>query len=115
MKTVRVALLMLLLLAGCTRSHVIKVNVVNNSADKLSNIIIDYPSATFGIPSLAPGKIFQYTIKVTENGAMKIEFTDAQGKTKRFPGPAVSKDDEGTMEIKLTQDAAVAGAKVQHP
>lgn len=114
MKKSHVSLLALLLLASCARSHVIKVNVVNNSADKLSNVIIDYPSATFGIPSLAPGKTFQYAIKVTENGAMKIEFTDAQGKTKRFPGLAVSKDDEGTMEIKLTQDSAVAEAKVQH-
>lgn len=97
---------MALLLAGCTHSHVIKVSVANVSADKLSNIIVDYPSATFGIPSLAPGKIFQYTIKPTENGVMKIEFTDAQGKIRRFPGPTVRKDDERTMEIRLTQEGA---------
>jgi hypothetical protein len=95
-----------LLLAGCSHSRVIKVNLINTSAEKLSNIIVDYPSATFGIPSLAAGKTFQYTIKPTENGAMDIEFTDAQGKIRRFPGPAIRKDDEGTMEIRLTQDAA---------
>ena len=111
---IRVALLALLLLVGCSHSRVIKVNVINSSADKISNIIIDYPSATFGIRLLAPGKTFQYAIKVTENGALKIEFTDAQGKTKRFPGPAVRKDDEGSMEIKLTQDAAIAEVKLLH-
>ena len=100
-----------LLLAGCSHSRVIKVNVINTSADKLANIIVDYPSATFGIPSLAAGKTFQYTIKPTENGAMKIEFTDAQGKIRRFPGPEVRKDDEGTLDIRLTQDTAVAEAK----
>jgi hypothetical protein len=113
MRKTRIAFL-ILLLAGCARSRVIKVNVINNGPDKISNIIIDYPSATFGIPSLAPGKTFQYAIKVTENGVIKIEFTDALGKTKRFPGPAVSKDDEGTMEINLTQDTAVAEPKLQH-
>src|SRR5947208_6288903 len=109
-----VAFVGLLLLAGCSHSRVIKVSVINNSPDKISNIIIDYPSATFGIPLLAPRKTFQYVIKPTENGVLKIEFTDAQGKTKKFSGPAVRKDDEGTMEIRLTQDAAVAEAKLQH-
>jgi hypothetical protein len=64
---------------------------------------------------LAPGKTFQYVIKVTDNGALKIEFTDAQGKIKKFAGPAVQKDDEGSIEMKLTQDAAVADAKLQQP
>ncbi len=112
-QNIRVALLFLLLVTGCSRSRVIKVNVINNSADKLSNVIIDYPSATFGIRLLAPGKTFQYAIKVTENGALKIEFTDAQGKIRKFSGPAVRKDDEGNIEIKLTQDAAVVDTKLQ--
>ena len=55
-------LLVLLAVIGC-RSHVIKVNVVNSSTEKISNVIIDYPGATFGISSLAPGKTFQYAIK----------------------------------------------------
>lgn len=109
-----VPLLALFLLFACSTSHVIKVNVINSSPDKLSNIIIDYPSATFGIPTLATGKNFQYAIKVTENGALKIEFVDAGGKTQRFSGPAVRKDDDGTMEIRLTQDNAVADAKLKH-
>jgi len=103
-----------LLLAGCSHSRVIKVNVINSSSDKISNIIIDYPSATFGVRLLAPEKTFQYAIKVTENGVLKIEFTDAQGKIRKFSGPAVRKDDEGNIEIKLTQDAAVADPKLQH-
>jgi hypothetical protein len=105
-------LVALFLLAGCSHSHVIKVNVINNSTDKLSNIIIDYPTATFGIRSLAPEKTFQYSIKPTDSGALKIEFTDAQGKIKNFPGPSVHKDDEGTIEIRLTQDTALAETKL---
>jgi|SRR5579859_4656312 len=112
-QNIRVAFLILVLVAGCSRSRVTKVNVINSSSDKISNIIIDYPSATFGVRLLAPGKTFQYAIKVTEDGALKIEFTDAQGKIRKFPGPAVRKDDEGNIEIKLTQDAAVVDTKLQ--
>jgi hypothetical protein len=110
----RMALLALLLLSGCSHSRVIQVNVINASPDKISNIVIDYPSATFGIRSLDAGKTFPYVIKVTENGVVKIEFADAQGRTKRFSGPDVRKDDEGNMEIRLTQDAAVAEAKLRN-
>ncbi len=113
-QNIRVALLVLVLLASCSRSRVIKVNVINSSSDKISNIIVDYPSATFGVRLLAPGKTFQYAIKVTEDGALKIEFTDAQGKIRKFPGPAVRKDDEGNIEIKLTQDTAVTYPELQH-
>jgi hypothetical protein len=113
-KAAGTAFLALLLLGGCSHSRVIKVSLMNNSTETISNIVIDYPSAAFGIRSLASGKTIQYVIKPTENGALKIEFTDAQGKIKRFPGPAVRKDDEGTMEIRLTQDAAIAEVKLLH-
>ena len=94
-------------MGGCLRSRVIKVNVINGSTEKLSNIVIDYPGATFGIPELGPGKTFQYPIKPTENGAIRIQFRNARGIEHNYPGPIVHKNDEGSIEIKLTQDAAV--------
>src|SRR5215471_5557889 len=107
-KTFAILLLVALLAAGCTHSHVIRVNLVNHSDRRLQNIIVDYPGATFGVPSLDPGKTFQYAIKPSENGILKIEFTDAQGKIKRFPGPAVAKNQEGAMEIQLTPEGVQA-------
>ena len=111
MKAVRwiiVAMAVLPALTGCTHSRVVKIILLNNSAARITNIIVDYPTATFGIPALEPNKDFPYTIKPLGTGPLKIQFTDAQGHTHQSIGPVVHKDDEGTIEIKLTQEAMQA-------
>ncbi len=92
---------------GC-RSRVIKVTLTNTSEQMLSAIIVDYPSATFGVNTLAPGKTFQYTIKPLDSGTLKIQFADANGKTHNVTGPLVKKGQEGTIAIRITQDSASA-------
>jgi hypothetical protein len=105
--------LLLLYFAGCTHSHVIKINIVNESDAKISNIVVDYPGATFGVNSLSPGKNFPYTIKPTEDkGTLKIQFVDANGMTHQATGPEVHRNDEGTIEIKLSQNAARSGVHI---
>jgi hypothetical protein len=91
--------------AGC-RSHVIKVTVVNSSSQPVSTVIVDYPEATFGVNSLAPGKTFPYVIKPMGTGALKVQFTDVQGKSHAVTGPTVHKGDEGAIRIELSQDSA---------
>ncbi len=102
-----VALILLAVAAGC-RSRVINVRLINTSAQPVSTVIVDYPSATFGVNSLAPGKTFQYVIKPTDHGPVKIQFTDAQGGNHSFSGPTVEKGQEGSIEIRITQDSASA-------
>ena len=97
---------------GCIRSHVIQVSVTNTSNEKIANIVIDYPDATFGINSLDPGKSFQYKIKPTGTGAIKIEFLNSRAVDHVSAGPTVHKNDEGSIEIKLTQDSATSEAKL---
>ena len=104
------ALLAFIAVGGCMHSHVIQVKVTNTSNEKISNIVIDYPEATFGINSLEPGKTFQYKIKPTASGALKIEFLNSHGFDHIAAGPVVHKNDEGTIEIKLTQDGAASEA-----
>jgi hypothetical protein len=89
---------------GCMHSHVIQVTVTNTSAEKISNIVIEYPEASFGINSLEPGKSFQYKIKPTTNGGLKIEFLNARGTDRAAKGPEVHKGDEGSINLKLTQE-----------
>lgn len=99
--------------AGCTHSHVIKVTIVNESEAKVSNIIVDYPGATFGVNSLAPGKSFQYTIKPSEDqGTLKVQFNDANGAPHQSVGPLLHRNDEGTIAIKLSQTAAQSEAHI---
>ncbi|HEY6248693.1 MAG TPA: hypothetical protein VI685_01965 [Candidatus Angelobacter sp.] len=106
------AALLLIALGGCMHSHVIQVTVTNASNEKISNVVIDYPDATFGINSLEPGKSFQYKIKPTGSGALKIEFLNSHAVDHVSAGPVVHKNDEGSIEIKVTQDGAVAEASL---
>lgn len=105
----RLALLLLLVVAsaGC-RSRVIQVTLINTSAQPLSSIVVDYPGATFGKNTLAPGDTYHYVIKPVETGALKVQFTDAQGANHSFTGPTLQKDQEGSIEVKLSQDSGSA-------
>ena len=102
------------ILTGC-RSHVIKVTVINSSSEKISNVVIDYPGATFGISSLAPDKTFPYSIKPNDTGPLKIQFANAHGADRSATGPVVHRNDEGSVEIRLTQDGATSAAKLIPP
>lgn len=104
-------LLIVFILTGC-RSHVIKVTVINGSSEKISNVVIDYPGATFGISSLAPDKTFQYTIKPNDTGPVKVQFVNARRSDRSSTGPVVHKNDEGSVEIRLTQDGATSVARI---
>jgi hypothetical protein len=73
-------------------------------------VIVDYPKATFGVNSLPPGGSFQYRIKPTEDGAVKVQFTDAHGINHTYSGPSVEKGQEGNIEFRITQDRVSAEA-----
>jgi hypothetical protein len=102
------AIPLILIATGC-RSRVINVRLLNDSPQPISVIIVDYPGATFGVNTLAPGKTFQYRFKPSETGALKIQFTNAQGVTHKVTGPTVERNQEGRMEIRFTQDSASVG------
>jgi hypothetical protein len=110
MKSIRfIALLVILFpLAGC-RSRVVKVDLINISPQPVKTIIVDYPTATFGKDKLAPGETFSYVIKPLEKGKMKIQFADAQGNVHTFEGVSLHKNDEGWINVKFTQTAAIVG------
>lgn len=111
MKPFRLFILILTfaLIAGC-RSRVVEVKLVNASPQPLSIIVVDYPSATFGVDKLGPGATFQYAIKPLATGPLKVQFTDAQGRSHTYTGPALHKNDEGHLTVTLTQDSATAAS-----
>lgn len=106
------SLLLILVANGCTHARVIEVTVTNTSGEKVSNIAIEYPEASFGINSLDPGKSYEYKIKPTSTGPLKIAFLNFHGQDRVSAGPVVHKDDEGSIKIKVTQDGAAAEAKL---
>jgi hypothetical protein len=95
------------LLAGC-RSHMVTIKLVNTSAEPISTIIVDYPSATFGTDKLKPGETFSSSVKFIGTGVLKVQFTDAKGGNHTYSGPTVYRDAEGTIEVRLDQNSASA-------
>jgi hypothetical protein len=114
MKTARVcfALLLVAFLAGC-RAHMVTIKLVNTSASPLSTIIVDYPSATFGKDKLAPGETFSSSVKLTDDGPLKVQFRDANGGSHAYTGPMLHKSEEGSIDIKFDQNQAVAETHIR--
>ena len=108
MKSIRfiAALIFLITLTAC-RARVVKVSLINASAEPVKTIIVDYPTATFGKDKLAPGETFSYGIKPLETGKLRVQFTDAKGVIHTYIGLTLHKDDDGTIEVKLDQNGAV--------
>jgi hypothetical protein len=103
-----VALIVILAgLVGC-RAHMVTIKLINSSGQSISTIIVDYPSATFGKDKLAPGETFSSPVKLTDNGPLKVQFTDANGGNHTYVGPTLHRNQEGSIDIKLDQNRAVA-------
>jgi len=113
MKTVlpRILIFTFLVLVGC-RSRVVNVQLINTSQKPISIIVVDYPTATFGVDKLEPGATYQYPIKLLGTGPLNIQFTDADGHNHTYAGPALYKNDEGSVTVQLTQSAASAQSNV---
>lgn len=88
----------LLTLTGCHSAY-IAATVSNRTPDPLSLIEVDYPSASFGTQSLAPGQDFHYRFKVLGSGATAILWTDAAHHDQKISGPLLREGDEGTLTI----------------
>jgi hypothetical protein len=112
MKTIALlsALLLIALLAGC-RSHMATIRLINGSAEPISTIIVDYPSATFGKDKLAPNETFSSSVKITDAGVLKVQFSDAKGSRHSYTGPALLPNAESDIEIRFTQENATAAIR----
>lgn len=92
------ALAAILTLSGC-RSAYIAATISNRTAETLSLVEVDYPSASFGTQTLAPGQDFHYRFKVLGNGPSTILWTDARRHDQKNSGPTLREGDEGKLTI----------------
>jgi hypothetical protein len=93
----------ILLIAGCRSAHV-QATIVNSGNTELHNIEVDYPSASFGISSLAPGAEFHYKLKLVDAGRMKVQFFDNKEKEHSGKGPYATQGQHGTVTIMLDEN-----------
>ena len=100
------ALLVLLALIAATgcRSYHVSINVENRTGAAIQLLEVDYPSASFGADSLAPGANLVYRIQVRGAAPVKVQYTAAGGVQKQISGPVLSEGDEGQLQIVLLQD-----------
>ena len=88
---------------GC-RSALIQATVSNHRTTPVSLIEVDYPSASFGIQTLAPGEDYHYRFKVIGNGAVTVQWADGRDQ-KKSTGPSLRDGDAGTLDVTFTTDA----------
>ena len=92
------ALAGLLALAGCHSAH-IDATISNRTGETLRLIEVDYPSASFGTQTLAPGEDFHYRFKVLGSGPTTVVWTDAANHDHKNVGPTLDEDAEGKLSI----------------
>ena len=88
---------------GC-HSRYIAATVVNRSSAAISPLEVDYPSASFGVESLAPGATFHYRFKVLGDGPTAVLWTDAAHRDYKSTGPQLREGDEGSLTIIIGGD-----------
>jgi len=87
-----------LALAGCHSAYV-NATVSNKGPSAISLVQVEYPSASFGTQTIAPGQQFHYRFKVLGSGTMKITYTDAAHAEHKFSGPSLKEGDEGSLSV----------------
>lgn len=93
----------LLLLSGCHSDHVLA-TVSNRTAQPILLFEVDYPSASFGGDTLAPGADFHYKFKVLGTGKMSLSYTDAAHKVHKSEGPYLNEKADGPVHITISSD-----------
>ena len=105
--TTRVAIATLTL-AALTRchSHYVSIDIHNTTAAPITLVEVDYPTASFGVDTLAAGATYHYRFKILGEGPTKILWTDAAQQQHTVAGPSLTEGQEGTLTTTITPTTA---------
>jgi hypothetical protein len=93
----------LLAVTGC-HSPYIAATVTNRTTQPIALLEVDYPSASFGTQSLAPGADFHYRFKVLGSGNVKLTYSTPTAHDTKSDGPFLKEGDEGALQITISPD-----------
>ena len=96
----------IVLLAGC-HSHYIQATVTNHSDAEVSVVQVEYPGATFGTQSIAPGGSFYYRFKLLGSGDLKVSWIDAQKHDHAVKSLHLNEGQEGTLVVDFSSQTSV--------
>jgi hypothetical protein len=95
-----------LAVSGCHSRHIDSI-IGNRTGAAIHQVEIDYPSASFGIDTLAPGQVYDYRFQVQGKGPIKVQYTDSTGKQIQLRGSVLSEGDQGQYLIILLPEGKV--------
>ena len=89
---------------GC-KSYWIDTSVENQSGQAVRELEVDYPTASFGTNSLAPGATMHYRFQIRGTGPVKVEYTSSDekltNKLVRAQGLTLAEHQHGQLMIRL--------------
>ncbi len=85
-------------LAGCHSYHV-ETTIENHTGGPIQLLEVDYPSASYGVNSLAAGAENHYRIQLRGSGPIKVQYTASDGRKTLVEGPMLFERQEGRIEI----------------
>jgi hypothetical protein len=94
---------------GCKsyRSNWIDAEVENQTGKTIHELEVDYPSASFGINTLAPGGSMHYRFQIRGSGPIKVAYTFEEGKTAHAQGLNLAEEEHGHLTIRLAPQGEV--------
>jgi hypothetical protein len=92
-------------LSGCKSAYV-EADVKNGSGAAISLVEVDYPSASFGVGTLAAGATYHYRFKILGDGTTKVMWTDGAKKEHSVAGPKLNEGQQGAMAVTIHGDSA---------
>ena len=99
-----VTLMLVAGLCGCHSAYV-EADIKNSTSASLTLVELDYPSASFGTGTLAPGAIYHYRFKILGDGPTKILWTDSTHHDHVVGGPQLREGQEGSLTVVITEGA----------
>jgi hypothetical protein len=101
-----------LTISGC-KSPYVEADVSNATAEPITLVELDYPSASFGTETLAAGATYHYRFKILGSGPTKILWTDVTHHDHTVPGPSLREGQQGTLMVTITGPAAKWASHLQ--
>ncbi|MGA8940280.1 MAG: hypothetical protein WB439_14050 [Acidobacteriaceae bacterium] len=99
-------------ITGC-HAHYVSMDVHNASSEPVSLVEVDYPSASFGMDTLAAGANYHYRFKIIGDGPTKLLWTDVDRHNHTATGPSLHEGQEGTLTVTINDSNAGANAAWQ--
>ncbi len=97
------ASLLLAVLAGCHSYH-IEATVENHTGGTITLLEVDYPTASFGVDTLAADAVVHHRIQTRDSGPISVQYTAGHGRQVLVNGPTLYEKQEGSMQIVLLPD-----------